>query len=112
MSGADGQGVLPGQLNHGRVRAGPTHEAFAGRLAKGHAELDAGDGADQRLVEVLHGLDEMGLAEDEVDGLRLLDLDCGEFDFHSNQMVARRRHPVKLGTRLSSNRPQVSPGRP
>jgi hypothetical protein len=42
----------------------------------------------------------MSLAEDEIDRLRLLDLDRGEFDFHSDPMVARRRLPVKRGTLL------------
>jgi hypothetical protein len=41
----------------------------------------------------------MRLPEDEVDGLRLLDLDRGQFDFHSSRMVVRHRRPVKVLTR-------------
>jgi hypothetical protein len=42
----------------------------------------------------------MSLAENEVHGFRLLDLNDLEFGFHSGQMVARRRCPVKPGTML------------
>ena len=84
MPGADGKCIRSGQFDHGGVGAAPADEALAGCLGKGHAELDAGYRADQSFMEVLHRLDEMSLAEDEVDRLRLLDLDCDEFDFHSD----------------------------
>src|ERR1035441_9661983 len=47
----------------------------------------------------------MGLAEDEVDSLRLLDLDRGEFDFHSSQRVASQRLLVKPGARRLNAKP-------
>ena len=47
-----------GQRDHRGVGAGRPHQAFAGRLAEGEAELDAGDGADQRFVNVFDRLDE------------------------------------------------------
>jgi hypothetical protein len=47
----------------------------SGRLAEGEAELDSRDRGDERLVEVLDGLDEVRLPEDQVQLIRLLDRD-------------------------------------
>ncbi len=66
--------VLARELQHGIIRAGGTHQAQCGGFAESQPELDARDGVDQRFVDVLHGLDEMGLPEDEVDLFRFLDL--------------------------------------
>jgi hypothetical protein len=77
------------------IGARPADQAFARRFAEGQAELDAGHGVDQRFMDILNRLDEMRLAEDEVNGFRLLDLNCGEFDFHSNRMFAPPQGPVK-----------------
>ena len=68
------RGVLLSQFDHRGVGAGAADQAFAGRLAEGQAELDARHGGDQGLVDVLDRLDEMGLAQDEVRSLRLVDL--------------------------------------
>src|SRR5208283_5191932 len=50
-----------------------------GGLAEGQPEADARNRADQRLVDIFHGLDEMRLAEDEVGGIGLDDGHHGEF---------------------------------
>jgi hypothetical protein len=53
----------------------PDERTRAGRLAEGDAELHVRGDGDDGLVEVLDRLDEMGLAEDEVHVLRLVDGD-------------------------------------
>src|SRR5207245_8534292 len=46
------------------------------------AELDPGDGPDERLVNVLGRLDEVGLTEDHVQRVRVLDGDEFRLDRH------------------------------
>ncbi len=96
MTRADGERVVAGQLERGVVIAGPAHQPLAGSLAEGQAETDAGHRADQRFVEVFHGLDEVRLAEDEVGGFRLDDGDYREF--HS-RAPASRAMPSMVGRR-------------
>src|SRR5208283_4606966 len=67
---------------------------------KRQSELDAGHGVHQRFVDVLHRLDEMRLAEDEVDRFGLLDLDRSDFGFHRDGKVASFGRPVKPVSRL------------
>jgi hypothetical protein len=59
MPGRDRGGVLAGQVDHRLVGARPAHEPFARCLAEGDAEADAGYRADECLVQILDGLDEM-----------------------------------------------------
>jgi hypothetical protein len=55
---------------------GDAHETghgVAGSLAEGEPKLDSRHGTDQGLVDVFHGLDEVGLSEDEIRRIRLVD---------------------------------------
>src|SRR6266508_2668842 len=54
-------------------RAAPTDQPGPGRLAEGHPEPQHGRRLRQCLVQVFHRLDEVGLAEDQVDVLWLVD---------------------------------------
>ncbi|MNT82088.1 hypothetical protein D3C72_2217670 [compost metagenome] len=86
MPGADGQGVPAGQVQHGVIGAGAAHQALARGFAEGQPEADAGHRADQGFVDVFHGLDEVGLAEDEVDLFRLV-------DGHADELHEKRLQP-------------------
>src|ERR1019366_4900535 len=96
----DQEGVARAQLHHGGagqvrelvVGAAPTDQRRPGGLTEGEPELDPGHGSHQRLVEILHGLDEVALAEDEVDILRLVDGDGG--DLHGRLLTSRRDGPA------------------
>src|SRR5581483_9301940 len=67
------------------------HEAGPRGFSKCQAELNAGDGLDQRLVDVLDGLDEMRLANDYVDIFSRPDnFNC--LDFH--RLALSRRTSV------------------
>lgn len=70
------------QAGHRWVRARPSDEALAGCLAECQPELDAGDGSEECLVVVFDALDEVRLSEEEVDVVRLLDLEG--LDFHGS----------------------------
>jgi hypothetical protein len=50
-------------LNHRRIGARAPHKAFAGGLAEGETKLYTRHSADQGLVDILDGLDEMRLPE-------------------------------------------------
>ncbi|MNY35309.1 hypothetical protein D3C86_1697080 [compost metagenome] len=71
--------IALGQFDHGRIGAGPAHQAFAGGFAKGHAKLDTGHGIDQRFVDVFDGLDKVRLPKDEIDRF-------GFVDFHGDEL--------------------------
>lgn len=71
------EGVLLGELDALLVVALGAHQARTRRLAEGEAKLDRSAAAHTRLVEVMRGLDEVGLPEDEVQLVRVLDLDKG-----------------------------------
>ena len=57
-------------------------QARAARLAESDSELDAHARLNESLVDVLDRLDEVGLAEDEVQLLRILDLNELELNRH------------------------------
>jgi len=80
---ADGLRVLLRQVDHGRIGATPTDKAFTGRLAKRQPELDPRHRRDQRLMDILDGLDEMALAEDEIRRPWFFDLDGNKFHISS-----------------------------
>jgi len=84
LAAGQGHGVLPGQLDALLVRARDADEALVRGLAEGQAELGEGHGAHHGLVHVLHGLDEMRLAEDEVQGIGVLDGDGLQFHIWSS----------------------------
>ena len=73
MPGAERQRVLPSKLNHRGVRAGASHQAFSGGFAEGEPKLDPRHGAHQGLMDVFNRLDEMGLSENEIRCVRLVD---------------------------------------
>ena len=74
--------ALARELNHCGISARAPHQAFARGLAEGEPKLDPRHGADQSLVDVLDGLDEVGLSEDEIRRVRLVDPDRGELHGH------------------------------
>ena len=82
MPGGDSLGVLDGEPIMASIRAGPADQALARRFAERQPELDAWHGADQRLVKILDRLDEMALAQDEIDVVRLLDSDKVQLQAH------------------------------
>jgi hypothetical protein len=82
MPSAERHRVLLSKLNHRGISAGASHQAFAGRLAESEPKLDSGHSADQGLVNVFDGLDEMGLSEDEIRRVRLVDPDRSELHGH------------------------------
>ncbi|MNG10335.1 hypothetical protein D3C84_937950 [compost metagenome] len=88
MPGADGLGIALGQFDHGGIGAGPAHHAFARGFAKSHAEADAWHCVDQRFVNVLDGFDEVGLAQNEIRVLRLVDFLRDEL--HLEHLLSRR----------------------
>ena len=81
MSGGERQGVALGQLDHRAIRAAPAHQHGAGGFTERDAELDPRDRLNQRLVNILNSLDEVALAEDEVDVVGLFNGDGFEFHF-------------------------------
>ena len=68
-----------------RVVAGPAHQGGPARLAERDAEFHLGHRLHDRLVQVFDRLDEVRLAEDEVDVGRLVDRDGGQF--HGNLLL-------------------------
>src|SRR5271166_4727963 len=82
MPSAERHRVFLSKLNHRDIGAGASHQAFAGSLAEGEPKFDSRHGADQGLVDVFDGLDEMGLSEDEIRRVRLVDPDRSELHGH------------------------------
>jgi len=66
VSRGDQLRVLGGDAFKLRVIAIHPNEAIARRFVEGNAEFHLRDGVDDGFVEVLHGLDEMALANDQV----------------------------------------------
>src|SRR3989304_212068 len=85
---ADRQGVPCGEGLQAFLVPFDADEARAGRLAEGHAELHAGHGVHEGLMDVLRGLDEMRLAEADIQSIGILDRDEGDLDGHG-QCIAR-----------------------
>src|SRR5256885_14620027 len=89
MPRSDGEGVLGREgfqvlcITFDPDQAGPR------RLAERDAEMDAGNGTDEGFVDVLRGLDEVGLAEDHIQGARVLDRD--ELRVHRHRRCIRPR---------------------
>ena len=81
MTGGKRQGVALGQIDHRRIRAAPAHQHGAGRFAEADAELDSRNRLNQGLVNVLDSLDEVALAEDEIDVIGLFNGDGLELQF-------------------------------
>src|SRR5712692_4195947 len=78
----DREGVLRGEPLQAVIVAFDQDERRPGRLTERDAEFDPGDGPDERLVNVLGRLDEVGLAEDHVQPVRVLDGDKFRLDRH------------------------------
>lgn len=76
MSSPDVLGILNRQPEHLFVRSFGPDQAGSGGLAEGQSEHYPGYGGDQYLIQILHRLDEMRLAQDEVDIFRLFDSYC------------------------------------
>jgi hypothetical protein len=91
MSGAYGQGVLLGQLDHRLVSPGPADQARTRGLTERQTELDTRHMGDHRLVDVLHAFDKVRLPEDKVDRLRFFD--WHRYQFHGTSLPAGIRIP-------------------
>src|SRR3989475_8282266 len=89
MPRSDGEGVLRREgFQVLRVAFDPD-QAGPRRLAERDAEMDAWNGTDEGFVDVLRGLDEVGLAEDHIQGARVLDRD--ELRVHRHRRCIRPR---------------------
>ena len=80
VPGADSLGVANRQRLQIVIVAIGANQAHAGRLVEGEAELHLRRRADEGLVEVLDGLDEMRLPEDQIAPLGDIQTNC--FEFH------------------------------
>jgi hypothetical protein len=87
MACGDGFGILLCKFDHRGVGARPSHQAFAGGFTKSHAKLDTWHGIYQRFVDVLDGLDEVGLAQNEVRHIWLIDFQRDEL--HVKRLLSR-----------------------
>src|SRR5437870_5480078 len=89
MPRSDGEGVL-GREGFQVLRiAFDPHQVGPRRLAERDAEMDDWNGTDEGFVDVLRGLDEVGLAEDDIQGARVLDRD--ELRVHRHRRCIRPR---------------------
>src|SRR6266576_2044415 len=89
MPRSDGEGIL-GREGFQVLRiAFDPDQAGPRRLAERDAEMDAWNGTDESFVDVLRGLDEVGLAEDHIQGARVLDRD--ELRVHRHRRCIRPR---------------------
>ncbi len=64
----------------------------AGRFTEGNAELDSGHRLDQQFMNVVDGLDENGLAEDEIDVVGIVDGDVNSISLVPDGSVTRKVH--------------------
>ena len=85
MAGGEGGGVADGEGLERFIVAVGAGEAGAGGLVEGDAEFHLRDGVDDRLINVLYGLDEVGLAEDEIAAFG--DLERHEFQLHGSNVA-------------------------
>jgi len=69
-------GARDGEADELRVIARAPDQAGVRGFAEGQPEPKVCSGLDESLMQVFHGLDEVGMPEDEVQGLGLLDSDC------------------------------------
>src|SRR5881409_3183382 len=79
---SDREGVPRSELLQGLVVAFHPDECGPGSLAERNSEFDPGYGPDECLVDVLGRLDEVGLTEDHVQPVRVLDGDEFRLDRH------------------------------
>ena len=93
MAGSDRKGVSNGEIDEPIVVPGPSHQSRPRRLAKRDAEPERRGRARERLVKVLHGLDEMGLPEDQVQPIRVFDRDRRELHRASSTCPSPGAYP-------------------
>jgi hypothetical protein len=63
------EGVFSGQLHQFIISTGPAHQPLVRGFAKGKAEFGSGHRTGNGLVHVFHGFDEMGHAQNEIEGI-------------------------------------------
>ena len=66
MSARKIEGILFREVNEAVAVSGEAHERGPRGFAEGEAEFHGRIGGDDRFMDILHGLDEMGLTEDEI----------------------------------------------
>jgi len=86
MACGDCFGIFLCKFNHQGIGARPSNQAFARGFTKGHAKLDTWHGIYQRFVDVLDGLDEVRLTQNEIRIIRL-------FDFQRDELHLKRLLP-------------------
>lgn len=92
---ADRQRIAHGQLDELLVVPRPADEHRPRRLAEGEPEAEVRRAARERLVQVLHRLDEVRLAEDQVQLLRLLDGDRLQLELSAHGVLPSRIQSVR-----------------
>lgn len=100
VAGGDGLSVFDGGGLHGVVVAFDADEPIAGGLAEGDAEFHRGVRVDDGFVEILHRLDEMALAKDQIGAFGYGELNA--LQFHS--YILDRKYAVVVvddGDRVS-----------
>ena len=75
MARSQFESVLGCKLHEGLVVAGAAHQAWAGRFTEREAKVSLRARADDCLVQVLNGLDEVALPEDDVQPFRIVNWD-------------------------------------
>ena len=75
VPGADLERVAGGQLDQLRIVSRAAHQPRARGLAEGDSEPQPRHSSDERLVQILDGLDEVRLPEDQVQILWIVDAD-------------------------------------
>ena len=105
---SDRQGVANGELDELLVVARTPDKPGARRLAEGEPEAQVRGAAGESLIQVLDRLDEVRLAEDQVELLGLLDPDRDQLQLSAHGRVllpARARFPRGV----SANVPSINP---
>ena len=96
------------ELDEGVVVAGTPDEARPRRLTERHPEAQDRAGADKGLVEVLHGLDEVGLPNEDVQVVGLLNKDGLQLHV---QILPARTAPLPRRRPETKRKGVVVPGR-
>ena len=72
--------MCTGKRDQALIRTGKAHQADIGGFTEGDAELGAGNRVDDGFLNIFHGFDEVGLSQDEIELIGIVDRDG--FHFH------------------------------
>ncbi len=79
MSGRKVERILLGQFQQGFIGCSVPDQAFIGSLTKCYGKFSHGDRGNHYLVNVFNGFDEMRLAQDKIEPVRVFDFYGGDF---------------------------------